>query len=129
MTAERSTAPVADVEALSRNAGLMTEQFSRALAAYAKPLEDGKPNTALAESVTEVVRTLAPWPRSGSPTPEGDGGPELIGGQFLALWGSTLQRMQGETVTPVALPDPKDKRFAAPEWSSNPVFDFLKQAT
>ncbi len=58
MTAERSTAPVADVEALSRNAGLMTEQFSRALAAYAKPLEDGKPNTALAESVTEVVRTL-----------------------------------------------------------------------
>ena len=49
---------MADVEALSRNAGLMTEQFSRALAAYAKPLEEGKPNTALADSVTEVVRTL-----------------------------------------------------------------------
>ncbi len=47
MTSERSTAPgaqgpVADVEVLSRNAGLMTEQFSRALAAYAKPLEAGK---------------------------------------------------------------------------------------
>jgi hypothetical protein len=37
--------------------------------------------------------------------------------------------MQGETVTPVALPDPKDKRFAAPEWTTNPVFDFLKQSS
>ena len=29
---------------------------------------------------------------------------------------------------PVAAPDPKDKRFSDPEWSSNQFFDFLKQA-
>ena len=29
---------------------------------------------------------------------------------------------------PVVAPDPKDKRFADPEWSQNQFFDFLKQA-
>ena len=29
---------------------------------------------------------------------------------------------------PVVSPDPKDKRFADPEWSQNQFFDFLKQA-
>ena len=36
--------------------------------------------------------------------------------------------MAGEQVEPVAEPDPRDKRFADPEWSSNQFFDFLKQA-
>ncbi|TGD95975.1 class I poly(R)-hydroxyalkanoic acid synthase [Methylobacterium nonmethylotrophicum] len=133
VTTERSTAPVAgvpvaDVEALSRNAGLMTEQFSRALVAYAKPLEEGKPNTALAESVTEVVRTLGTVAEKWFTDPQKAlEAQTLIGGQFMALWGSTLQKMQGEQVPPVAMPDPKDKRFSAPEWTTNPVFDFLKQ--
>jgi len=36
--------------------------------------------------------------------------------------------MQGEEPKPVAQPEPKDNRFRDPEWSENPVFDFLKQA-
>ena len=36
--------------------------------------------------------------------------------------------MAGEDAQPVAAPDPRDKRFADPEWSSNQFFDFLKQA-
>src|SRR5438105_11452608 len=36
--------------------------------------------------------------------------------------------MAGEPVGPVASPEPRDKRFADPEWSSNQFFDFLKQA-
>src|SRR5260370_38670680 len=36
--------------------------------------------------------------------------------------------MAGEQVHPVAEPDPRDKRFVDPEWSSNQFFDFLKQA-
>ena len=36
--------------------------------------------------------------------------------------------MAGEEPAPVVAPDPKDRRFADPEWSSNQFFDFVKQA-
>jgi polyhydroxyalkanoate synthase len=36
--------------------------------------------------------------------------------------------MAGEQAEPVVAPDPRDKRFADPEWSQNQFFDFLKQA-
>ncbi len=47
---------------------------------------------------------------------------------FLDLWTGTMRRMQGEAAAPVAAPDPSDKRFRDPEWSENPVYDFIKQA-
>src|SRR3712207_9308572 len=46
----------------------------------------------------------------------------------MSLWASTLKRAQGEAAEPVAEPEPKDNRFKDPEWSENPIFDFLKQA-
>jgi polyhydroxyalkanoate synthase len=45
----------------------------------------------------------------------------------MDLWTQQVRRMQGETVDPVARPDPKDSRFADPDWTANPYFDFLKQ--
>src|SRR4029079_278526 len=44
------------------------------------------------------------------------------------LWTNTVRRMFGETVAPVAEPEPGDSRFKDPEWSANPYFDFWKQA-
>ena len=51
-----------------------------------------------------------------------------LGRAYLDLWASTVKRMAGEPADPVVAPDPKDKRFADPEWSQNQFFDFLKQA-
>jgi polyhydroxyalkanoate synthase len=51
-----------------------------------------------------------------------------LGKAYLDLWGNAVKRMAGEQVEPVAAPDPRDKRFTDPEWSSNQLFDFLKQA-
>ncbi|MGA9818255.1 MAG: class I poly(R)-hydroxyalkanoic acid synthase, partial [Pseudolabrys sp.] len=51
-----------------------------------------------------------------------------LGRAYLDLWASAVKRMAGEQTEPVAAPDPRDKRFADPEWSQNQFFDFLKQA-
>ena len=51
-----------------------------------------------------------------------------LGKSYLDLWAATAKRMAGEPTPPVVEPDPRDKRFADPEWTSNQFFDFLKQA-
>ena len=50
-----------------------------------------------------------------------------LGRAYLDLWAGAVKRMAGEQTPPVVSPDPKDKRFADPEWSQNQFFDFLKQ--
>src|SRR5437868_7486720 len=47
---------------------------------------------------------------------------------YLQLAGATAQRMGGAEALPVAAPEAGDNRFNDPEWSSNPYFDFWKQA-
>src|SRR5919204_244465 len=47
---------------------------------------------------------------------------------YLDLWAHAAKRMLGAAAAPIVTPDPKDRRFADPEWSSNQFFDFLKQA-
>jgi polyhydroxyalkanoate synthase len=48
-------------------------------------------------------------------------------GDLATVWTRTLEREQGRQVDPVAAPSAGDRRFAAPEWSSNVYFDYLKQ--
>ena len=52
---------------------------------------------------------------------------ELMRG-YADLWTASMKRLMGETVEPVAKPEPGDNRFRDPEWSANPFFDFWKQA-
>jgi polyhydroxyalkanoate synthase len=47
---------------------------------------------------------------------------------YMQLAATTAQRMMGADALPVAEPEPGDNRFRDPEWSSNPYFDFWKQA-
>jgi len=48
--------------------------------------------------------------------------------QYMKLWQVTAQRMMGQTVEPVAEPARGDKRFNAPAWKDEVVFDYLKQS-
>ena len=48
--------------------------------------------------------------------------------QQQQLWDSLLQREQAATLAPVIEAEPGDRRFSAPEWSSSPVFDYIRQA-
>ncbi|HKA73501.1 MAG TPA: class I poly(R)-hydroxyalkanoic acid synthase [Xanthobacteraceae bacterium] len=117
-----------DVEAFARNTARMMEEGGRALAAYLKPREEGQVDDQYAE-ITDVVKTLGQvadyWLRDPQRALHVQ---TELGKAYLDLWANAVKRMAGETVQPVAEPDPRDRRFADPEWSSNQFFDFLKQA-
>nr|WP_279292609.1 class I poly(R)-hydroxyalkanoic acid synthase [Methylobacterium goesingense] len=122
-----------DIEALSRNASLLVEEFGRAASRYMKPVgaSDALPVEAVEppEEVKDVVRTLGSvaetWLADPKRTVEAQ---TKLSEAFITLWGSTWQRLQGESAPPVAQPEPKDNRFAHAEWSTNPIFDFIKQS-
>jgi polyhydroxyalkanoate synthase len=118
-----------DIEKLSRNIAKMVEQGGKALAAYLKPREEGDVKIEPAAEIAEVVKTLGQvaeyWLSDPQRAAEVQSG---LGKAYLDLYAAAARRMAGEAVAPVIAPDPRDKRFADPEWSSNQFYDFLKQA-
>jgi len=121
------TAQQLDIQAFSKNIARMVEQGGRALAAYLKAHEQGRgqENTDL---VTDAVKTLSRVLQSWLADPQRALALQaMLGQSYLDLWANAAKRLTGEPVGPVAAPDPRDKRFSDPEWSSNQFFDFLKQ--
>ena len=118
-----------DIEAFSRNLARLIEEGGKALAAYMKPREEGTIKGELAEDITDAVKSVGRVAEYWMSDPRR--ALELqtsLGRAYLDLWAGAVKRMAGEHTEPVAAPDPKDKRFADPEWSQNQFFDFLKQA-
>jgi polyhydroxyalkanoate synthase len=118
-----------DIEAFSRNLARLIEESGKALAAYLKPREEGKIEGDLTNDVTDVVKTVGQVAEYWLSDPKR--ALELqtnLGRAYLDLWAGAVRRMAGEPAAPVASPDPRDKRFADPEWTQNQFFDFLKQA-
>jgi polyhydroxyalkanoate synthase len=129
------TAPVApqagavDIERFSKNVARMVEEGGKALAAYLKPREDGEVKIEPADEIADVVKTLGQVAEYWLSDPQRAVEVQAtLGKAYLELWASAVKRMSGESTLPVVVPDPKDKRFADPEWSSNQFYDFLKQA-
>jgi polyhydroxyalkanoate synthase len=48
--------------------------------------------------------------------------------RYAELWHFAARRAMGEAGSPVAAPPRGDKRFNAPDWTENPVFDVIKQS-
>jgi len=121
--------PVVDYEALARNIARLIEEGGKALAAYMKPREQGKIKEDLAEDVTDIVKTMGQVTEYWMADPKRALDIQTsLGRAYLDLWAGAVRRLAGEAAPPVVAPDPKDKRFADPEWSQNQFFDFLKQA-
>jgi polyhydroxyalkanoate synthase subunit PhaC len=122
------TGPV-DVERFAHNLARLVEQGGKALAAYIKPREEGTASNDFPEQVRDAVKSLGQvleyWLSDPARAVELQ---QRLGRAYLDLWGSAVRRMTGEEAPPVIQPDPKDKRFADPEWSQNQFYDFLKQA-
>lgn len=121
--------PLPDLEALAANTARLMEELGHATAASIKPIEEGRAKPGLPDEVSDIVKTLGQVVEQIAADPQ-----RLIVAQtsltigFLDLWSRTLKRYQGESVSPAAAPDATDKRFLDPDWSSNPMFDFVKQA-
>jgi polyhydroxyalkanoate synthase len=118
-----------DVEAFARNLARMVEEGGKALAAYLKPRESGELEAGLSDQTTDMVKTLGEVAEYWLADPQR--AVELqarLGKAYLELWGAAAKRLTGESTSPIISPDPRDRRFADPEWSSNQFFDFVKQA-
>ncbi|WP_321504194.1 class I poly(R)-hydroxyalkanoic acid synthase [Breoghania sp.] len=119
---------VENPEAFAQNLARVVEEGGKALAAYVRPRENGEAQDAMADEITEVVKTLSRvgeyWIKDPHRTMEAQ--TRLMTG-YVNLWNGTLKRMAGEPVDPAIEPDPRDKRFKDEDWSTNQFFDFLKQ--
>ena len=117
-----------DIEALSRNLARLIEEGGKALAAYLKPREEGKIRTELGEDLTDAVKTVGRVAEYWMSDPQRAIGLQTsLGRAYLDIWAGAVKRMAGEHAPPVVSPDPRDKRFADPEWSENQFFDVVKQ--
>ncbi len=127
-SAEQMAFGSVDVEVFSRNLARAIEQGGKALAAYMKPREEGKVEDAFAADIADIVKTVSKvleyWLSAPERTLQLQ---QDIGRSYLDLWASAMHRLSGEEFKPVVSADPKDKRFADPEWTQNQFYDFLKQ--
>lgn len=128
-TPEPANVTAVDYEALARNLARLVEEGGKAVAAYMKPREEGKIKPELADGIADAVKSIGQvaeyWLSDPQRTLELQAS---LGRAYLDLWSGAVKRLAGEEAPPVATPDPRDKRFADPEWSQNQFFDFLKQA-
>jgi polyhydroxyalkanoate synthase len=118
-----------EIERFANNLAHLVEQSGKALAAYMKPREEGRTRDNFADHVNDMAKTLGRvleyWLADAERTVELQ---TSLGRAYLELWGNAAKRLAGESVEPAVKADPKDRRFADPEWSSNQFFDFIKQA-
>jgi len=123
-------AQVPNFERMAENLALAMEHGGKALAAMVRPIEEGKSkSTTFSDDIADAMKTFGHvaeyWLSDPRRTIEAQ---SSLSSQFLGLWSNTLRRLSGEEATPYVPIDPRDKRFAAPDWQTNPYFDFLRQA-
>jgi polyhydroxyalkanoate synthase len=116
-------------EEFARNMLRLFEAGGRAMSgilerpdAKVSPFSAASEVTEAAKTVTDIFRI---WMTDPAKLAEAQG---ALMRSYADLWSNSLRRMMGEDVEPIAEPDPSDNRFKDPEWSSNPYFDFWKQA-
>lgn len=121
--------PLPDMEAMSLNAARLIEHGGKALAAYIRPIEEGRTHPEVADNISDAVKTFGKVAEYWLADPQrAVHAQSALTTNFIQLWSNTLRRFSGEAPEPVVAADPGDKRFADPEWKENPVFDFLRQA-
>ena len=120
---------IADPEAFGRNMLRLMEEGQKALHGF---IERADPKTGpygTASEMTDAAKLFSevaqPWLANPAKLVEAQG---ALFASYAQLVTSTARRAMGGEALPVAEPESGDNRFNDPEWSSNPYFDFWKQA-
>jgi polyhydroxyalkanoate synthase subunit PhaC len=118
-----------NAEELARNLLRLFEQGGNVLTQFIERNDAKMGPYSAATEITEATTTLSDLTRQwlADPARFAEANGTLLR-TYGELWTNTVRRMFGETVAPVAEPEPGDSRFKDPEWSANPYFDFWKQA-
>ena len=119
-----------DWDRLAVNMGLWVEEAGKAASAMFKPRDQNPAQPAVSPEVTDMVKTLGQvathWLSDPNRVIQAQA---ALSTQFIDLWANSLRRFSGTpAVEPAPVATPADRRFAAPEWRTNPIFDFLRQA-
>src|SRR5882724_4723662 len=121
---ERAPAPaspymVRDPEEFARNIARAVEQGGRALAAYVKPHEEGKPADLIAEATTEVIKTLGRigeyWTSDPARLMEAQ---TRLFATYFGIWQNALAQAAGNGLAPPSTAS-GDRRFSDPDWTEN----------
>ncbi|HWE22263.1 MAG TPA: class I poly(R)-hydroxyalkanoic acid synthase [Hyphomicrobiaceae bacterium] len=118
---------IADPEAFGRNILRLMEEGTKALNGFLD-LSKATPAPSVVDwmEAAKLFQAVAqPWVAQPARLVEAQA---ALLTSYMQLMASTAQRAVGAEVSPVAEPDRGDNRFADPEWSRNPYFDFWKQA-
>ena len=115
------------LEALSRNLARAAMMAQGAIAEAALRQADRPPGIDtdpfhVGPAMAKVMSSLAGRPDAMMEA-QGD-----LWRRYAELWHFAARRAMGETASPVASPAKGDKRFNAPDWTENPVFDVIKQS-
>ncbi len=120
---------VNDPEAFTRNMVRLVEEGGKAWAALIERSEKSNgamsPPSDMNEATHIVGEIMRQW--FSDPVRAAESQSDLMRG-YVDVWNTTVRRMMGEEVEDVAKPEPGDARFRDAEWTSNPYFDFWKQA-
>jgi polyhydroxyalkanoate synthase len=126
------TAPpyrIENPEEFAQNMLRLMEEGGKAMSEMLERSDSKVSPYSAASELSEAARTVGDiarvWMADPGKLAEAQG---LLVRNYVELWNSTIRRMLGEDVGPVIVPEPSDNRFKDPEWSSNPFFDFWKQA-
>ncbi|MGD9669460.1 MAG: PHA/PHB synthase family protein [Hyphomicrobiaceae bacterium] len=116
-------------EEFARNVLKLFEEGGRAMTSYLERADTQMSPFTAASELAEASKTMGEvaqrWMSEPVKLAEAQGS---LMRSYAELWNNTLRRMLGQEINPVAEPDAGDNRFKDPEWSSNPYFDFWKQA-
>lgn len=120
---------VKNPENFANNLARAAEEAGRALSAYIKPREEGRRDGQdINDEISEVVKTLSKVGEYWMSDPERAMQAQAkLWTNYMGLWNSSLQRMQGQESVPTVEPIKGDKRFTDEDWNQNQFFDFLKQ--